>query len=84
MNALLQNVQRLIEEAQRDLEAARREIEPATESREDLTLRAALSHLSSAHVCVAGTLHRAGIAARAKGTEPSPAVFGTVPGVSEG
>ena len=67
MNAFLQNARRLIEEAQKNLDAARRELRLANDSREDLTMRAALSHLSSAHVCVAGNLNRTAIAARTKG-----------------
>ena len=68
MNAPLQNARRLIEEAQKEINAAKRELSPAHESREDLTFRAALSHLASAHACVAGTLHRSAIAEKAKGT----------------
>jgi hypothetical protein len=78
MNALLQNARRLIEEAQKDLDAARRELSPAHESREDLTLRAALSHLAGAHACVAGTLHRTAIAKTSKDRQQPSSLVGVL------
>lgn len=84
MNARLQNARRLLEEAQKEIEVARRELSPAQESREDLTLRAALTHLASAHACVAGTLHRTSIREKANARQEASGLLGTALGVSEG
>lgn len=73
----LQNARQLIEQAQQQVNAARRELDPARESREDLTLRTALSQLSGAHACVASCLHRTAVAEKkAKASASAPLACG--------